>query len=507
MGSNVDPCTPVVVGAGQFSERCGDPEYSELTPIDLATNAVRRAIEDTGCRIRELTTRIDTAIGIRSYADSIPSQTSHAGNYPRSVCDRVGADPERAILGTVGGHTPQRMLTELAGDIAAGRSHVGVLFGSEAVATQRYLAAQSRPAVFGEHRDGQLEDRGLGLDGLPLTLLWESGLTEPTSQFAVFENARRARLGMNRDEYAQRMGRLLAPMQTVAAANPHAVARSPRSVHDLITATVSNRYIAQPYTRSLVAQDRVNQAAAVVIMSRRAAQRLGVDPDQWVYLHGHGDVDGRRILDRTDLSQSPAAVRAVQTALTMSSLTVNDVSFLDLYSCFPIAVFTLTDGLGLDEADPRGFTVTGGLPFFGGPGNNYAMHAICETYQRIRETPATFGMVSATGGPACKYSVGVYSTTPCEWQPSADRPVQDLLDSEAGVDVAARTQGAVTVETYTVKHTKDGPVGIVAGRCDDGQRVFATTRDTSTTTLLTDDDPIGQQMHVRPTKSGNTVEL
>src|SRR3546814_13228280 len=80
-------------------------------------------------------------------------------------------------------------------------------------------------------------------------------------------------------------------------------------------------------------------------------------------------------------------------ALDMAGLTTSDIACFDLYSCFPIAVSNVVEGLGLDEEDPRGFTVTGGLPFFGGAGNNYSMHAIAETVQRLRDDPGAFGLV------------------------------------------------------------------------------------------------------------------
>ena len=80
-------------------------------------------------------------------------------------------------------------------------------------------------------------------------------------------------------------------------------------------------------------------------------------------------------------------------------------------------VFNICDGLGLAVDDPRGLTLTGGLPFFGGPGNNYSMHAIAETVQRARQAPGSYGFVGANGGVMSKYSAGVYSTRPAEWVP------------------------------------------------------------------------------------------
>lgn len=43
----------------------------------------------------------------------------------------------------------------------------------------------------------------------------------------------------------------------------------------------------------------------------------------------------------------------------------HSLRYLDLYSCFPCVVQIAADVLGMAHDDPRGFTVTGGLPFYG----------------------------------------------------------------------------------------------------------------------------------------------
>ena len=70
-------------------------------------------------------------------------------------------------------------------------------------------------------------------------------------------------------------------------------------------------------------------------------------------------------MSRADLGASPAARLACREALGAAHVSVNDIALFDLYSCFPIAVFNVCDGLGLSPQDPRGLTVTGGLPYFG----------------------------------------------------------------------------------------------------------------------------------------------
>ncbi len=300
-----------------------------------------------------------------------------------------------------------------------------LLFGSEAISTVEHFAGKrgddpGKPD-FTEHAGGSLDDRGYGLEGLVSRHLAAHGLTGAPSQYALIDNARRARLKLNRAEYAAAMGALFAPFTRVAAANPHASAPVERSAAELVTPTEANRLIADPYTRYIVAREKVNQGAAVLLMSVVAARRLGVPEDRLVFLHGHADLRERALVERADLSRSPAAVMAAGHALEMAGIKADDLATIDLYSCFPAPVFNICDGLGIAPDDPRGLTLTGGLPFFGGAGNNYSMHAIAETVQRARSNPGSFGFVGANGGIMSKYSAGVYSSTPAPWTAGPQR--------------------------------------------------------------------------------------
>jgi len=172
------------------------------------------------------------------------------------------------------------------------------------------VSASAARADWSEHPGGDLEDRGYGLAGLLSPPLAAQGLTGAPATYALFENARRARLGQSRGGYALGLGRLFAPFTRVAAGNPHASAPVERTAIELITPTAANRVIADPYTRYLVAREKVNQGAAVLLMPVAMARRLGVPEARWVFLPGHADLRERDLLDRPDLSRAPALAAA-----------------------------------------------------------------------------------------------------------------------------------------------------------------------------------------------------
>lgn len=510
----IDPSTPVIVGVGQASERLDDADYAAVGEADLAARAVAAAFTDTGVDAAAVAARIDVVAAVRSFEKSSPATHSPLGrpnNLPRAVAARTGMSPERAIEEITGGQSPQHLVTEFATEIAAGRAQAVVLLGAEVMSTVRHALAspEGRPD-FTETVDGQLEDRGYGIGGLISVEEVKHGVVQPTAQYSLLENARRHRLGLSREDYATAMGELFAPMTEVAAANPFAAAPRAHTAAELATPDERNRVVSVPYTRRLIARDQVNQAAAVVLMSAGAAAAAGIDASRWVFLHGHADTVEQPLLAREELSLAPAQNAALDAAMAMAGVTVDQIDAFDFYSCYPIAVSTVADALGLAADDPRGLTRTGGLPFFGGPGNNYSMHGIVEIVAQARRAPGSFGMVTANGGMLSKLSVGIYSTTPVPWHPSTSARVQAKLDKRSRIPLCRFADGPATIETFTVIDPRlPSQHAVVIGRTDDGERfISAVARgDDALLDRLIDGDPIGTRVFVRSAADRNTVTV
>ncbi|MGE2688571.1 acetyl-CoA acetyltransferase [Mycolicibacterium pulveris] len=506
----VDPRTPVIVGVGQFTERIDDPDYRGMSAVDLATEAVRAALADTGVDPATVANAIETVYGLRQFEISgpMPATLGKSNNYPRSVMNRVGGNPARVVLEPVGGQGPQKLVTEAGGAIAAGETDVAMIIGSEPGSTARYFANRENKPDFTEHVDGQLEDRGHQIHQYFTEYTAKHGLTGAAVQYGLLDNARRSRLGLGVAEYRRQMAELFAPLSKVAAKNPFSSSPVERSVDEIVTVTDGNRMICDPYPRLLVARDQVNQGAAAIMMSVAAARRLGIPEPKWVYLHGHSDMTEQALLDRVDLGASPAAVHAAREALRVAEIGVDDIATFDLYSCFPFPVFVVCEALGIDGADPRGLTVTGGLPYFGGPGNSYSLHAIAETVTQLRDRPGQFGFVGANGGTMSKYSAGVYSTRPAEWRSNRSGQLNEQISALPKVPVTEQPTGAATIETYSVRYDWPTTTGIIIARLDaDNSRFLATTADPDLVALMRDGDPLGAAINVQPTEHGNRATL
>ena len=505
----VDPRTPVLVGVGQFTERIDDPAYRGMSAVELATEAAQAALADTGVDIDAVAKAIEVFVGLRQFEICTPFEKPPLGcsdNYLRSVAKRIGADPARAVLEPIGGNGPQKLVNEFAAAIAAGDIEVALIVGSENGSTLRTFARRDDKPDHSETVGGQLEDRGYGFEQYMSEYTATHGLTGAPVQYGLLDNARRARLGISVDDYRRRMAELFSPFSKVAAKNPFSSSPVERTIDELITVTDDNRMICDPYPRLMVARDQVNQGAAAVLMSVAAARRLGVAEDKWVYVRGHADQTEQDLLDRVDVSVSYSAKQAVAEALRVAGVGIDDVATFDLYSCFPFPVFTVLDDYGLAPDDPRGFTLTGGLPYFGGPGNSYSLHGIAETVAQMRDRPGAFGLVGANGGVMSKYSVGVYSTEPADWVADRSKALQENIAALPKVAVTRNAEGLGTIETYSVRYDWPVTTGVIIGRLDaDGSRFMALTEDEALVALMTDGDPIGAAISVTSDGKKNTA--
>ena len=124
----VDPRTPVLVGVGQFTERIEDPGYRGMSSVELATAAAQAALRDTGADVTAVAAAIETVAAIRQFELSgrTDAPMGKSNNYPRSVANRIGAAPARAILEPIGGQGPQHLVTEFATHYNAERYHQGL---------------------------------------------------------------------------------------------------------------------------------------------------------------------------------------------------------------------------------------------------------------------------------------------------------------------------------------------------------------------------------------------
>lgn len=228
------------------------------------------------------------------------------------------------------------------------------------------------------------------------------------------------------------------------------------TAEEILRVSPDNRMIGLPYRKVMNSNNQVNMAAALLMCSAERAASLGVPRDRWVFpLSGTDCHEHQYVSNRWSFAETPAVRRGGELALNLAGVGIDDVSLIDLYSCFPSAVQLGAASLGLGVT--RQLTLTGGLSFGGGPWNNYVMHAIATAVSRLRAAPDDRAFIWANGGFATKHAFGVYATKPPSdgfryASPQAEIDVLPRRELALGDDAA----GNATIEAYTVMHDRDG---------------------------------------------------
>ena len=505
----IDPATPILIGVGQCVDHWdGTGADPAPDPASLRLKAAACALDDTGMH-RAVAAAIERVVVVRTMADSVPGTVQPFGrceNPPATLAHGLGIAAGDRIYSAVGGDQPQALLNEAAEAIFAGEVGTILLAGAEATGALKHALKRGLTLDWSASAAGEMEDRGLGT-ALLSDYERVNGLGAPTQTYPAFEHALRARLGLSRAAHVAVMAELLAGFSQIAATNRYAQFGRSLTAEFLATPSRENYPVADPYLKWHVAQDAVNQGAAVILTSVGRAMALGIDPAKWIYLHGYAAAQDRFVVERADLSRSKAIEATLRLALEAASKTTPDIAHFDLYSCFPCAVLLAAEALDLDwRSTPA--TVTGGLPFFGGPGNTYSMNAIATMVERLRSNRADFGLVLANGGFLSKQAVGIYSATPKEnWAPVSSAQIQREILEASGPTCLSRSVDAV-IATYTVTTSRGQPArGYVIAEAADG-RILARVRSGHRATLaaLQREDAVGQTVRIVHENGVNVIE-
>lgn len=530
-----DARSPCLIGVGRRTWHPSDVGVDGAPePLDMWEEVVRLAAQDAGSASPN---RVLTSV---ERLHLVYCQSWEYDDPAGRLADRLGAHRASGRYSGIGGSVPQTLLSEAAVGILAGDLDLAVVVGGEALATLRMLKKQGRKPQW-SHRAAERRPFPFDIPFHPAEVA--HSIFEAYVTFSMFDSAHRAHLGRDLDEHRRRLGHLMAPLSGVAAGDPaHAWFPIRRDPAELSTPSADNRMVAYPYTKLMMAIMDVDMASAVIMASHSQADALGVPTERRVYLRGWGYAqDPNYVAERRDLWRSPAMAVAGRSALAGAGVQVDDVAYLDLYSCFPASLSFAADAIGLDpEGDASGarpLTVTGGLPYHGGPGSNYMTHSIAAMATKLRADPGTYGLTSGVGMHMTKHAFGLWSSEPGpvalpddaqtarELAIEAERsahpdPVHgpdraSASGSVAGtgevsggpvgrVPIVASAEGPGVVAAYTVIHDRQGAPSWAPLVCSlpDGTRCYARIDDLDTLASAEEDELIGRTVHLSSEDGG-----
>lgn len=439
MGTS-DPRQLCVIGAAQHTVRDG------AAPEPLTSWADRAREAAAGAGLKDILPRVDSIQMV--YCQSWPYDDPVG-----RLADALGAAPKHRHYSGIGGSTPQVLVNRTAAAMRRGEMDVALLCSGEALATVRaakkrgerlpWSHRKSTPFPWDPPHPAEVAHQ--------VFQAWET--------FPLFDTARRARLDRSLADDAAEAGAVMAAMTKVAAANPHAWRPTVLDAATVATPTPENRYVGWPYTKHEVAVMDVDMSAALLLATAEKADALGVPKDRRLYLAGSAYAeDPAGIAERADMSRSAAMAAVGRHALAQSGVGLDELDVIELYSCFPASVRLACDALGIALDDPRGLTVTGGLPYAGGPASGYLVHAIASAFDRLTSDPGR-ALITGIGMHMAKHVAAVWDSAPSEsGVAAADQTgVQAEVNAQQPVKPVLTTYtGSATVCAYTVAHGRDG---------------------------------------------------
>ena len=490
MTMSIDPRTPVLVGQGQIvnhSEHIADARE----PAVLIADAIRLATADA--QIAKLP-ELDALHIVRllSWKYTNPSHT---------VASLLGISSRVYGITPHGGNMPQLLVNQLARQIQNGELDIAVIAGGEA-SHSRARATKTGETLNWSPTNSESPIATSIIEDAAMSSEQEIArkIVLPIQIYPMFETALRAQANRAIAKHDTLISNLWSRFSKVASTNEFAWNRNQLTPSEISAVSPKNRMIGLPYRKVMNSNNQVDMAAALIICSVVKATQLGIPKERWIFpLAGTDCHEHYHISNRQSFAETPAVRLGAKLACELSGVALDDISHIDLYSCFPSAVQLGAQSMNL-SLDQQ-LTVTGGLSFAGGPWNNYVMHAIATMMIKLRQSKNENGLIWANGGYATKHSFGIYANSP---SPNGFRHAspQSEIDALAKRELAApndaesKKVGKSVIEAYTVMHDRNGQpeFAIASTLLRDGRRAWGTSNDFDVASALCTGEWVGQSV-------------
>jgi acetyl-CoA C-acetyltransferase len=447
---------PVIIGTGQVNDRSEDLAQA-LDAGSLMLEALAKAVADAGGKA---VAQFDTLEMVRLFSAPMNGIVERlAAAYPG-----LRSAPQ-FVIGH--GNTPMLLLNRAAQRIARGEADICAITGAEAYRTEKRLATRAagsagRPDMMKKNLKAITDETNL-----------KYGAITPIEIYPFFENAMRAHWGQTLEQAQTESAKIWSDFSHVAAANPHAWIQRAYSPAEILATNPANRKLNFPYSTLMVANNSVNQGAAIMLASYAKAKELGIADDKIIFVGaGTAANESHDFRERSNYFSSPSLQATIHAVLKRNRLEAARCEHVELYSCFPCVPKHARREANFRTDIP--LTVSGGLTFAGGPIRNYMMHATAAMTDKLRQS-GNRGILFGNGGYLTEAHAIALSRTPIEGAPLSESfDVQEDADARRG-DVPPFVNeylGSGRIETYTVTHSREGEplFGTIIGRGRSGER-------------------------------------
>ena len=384
----------VVIGVSAIQQKGNFENLDEA--LLIMDQAVKEALSDSGNKsIKDHIDEIRIPKGFWRYRDPGKwiAKNNDFKNIPTTYVTKIGV-------------LQQNLINEACQKIENGEINASIILGGEARYKQLRSVIEKK-----EYFETKLDENPDFYIKAKEDLYGDEELEElgamAVGYYATIETALRKNDDENIEEHQNNIASMYEEFSKVASNNEDAWLDHPYSKKEILETSKKNKMLAYPYNKLHCTSWNVNQSAALIICSEELANKLEIDNKKRVYPISSSENNHMiAIQQRPKLYESLGMIYAAKSINKMMEELDIILDAYDLYSCFPAAVKMFSKSLELGSEIPK--TITGSMPYAGGPLNSFVIHSTVKMIQKIRALEARHGLVTGVSGMMTKQSFCVW---------------------------------------------------------------------------------------------------
>ena len=384
----------------------------------------------------------------------------------------------------------QNLINEACQKIETGEINASIILGGEARFKQLRAVIEKK-----EYFETKLDENPDFYIKAKEDLYGDDELAElgamAVGYYATMETAIRKNDGEGIEEHQNNIALMYEEFSKIASENKDGWLNHPYAKEDILETSKKNKMLAYPYNKLHCTSWNVNQSAAIIICSEELANELEIDNKKRVYPISSSENNHMiAIQQRPKLYESLGMTYAAKSINKMIERLDIKLDAYDLYSCFPAAIKMFTKSMGLDSEIPK--TVTGSMPYAGGPLNSFVIHSTVKMIQKIRALEVKYGLITGVSGMMTKQSFCIWGKEYKEHFIFDDVTERAKLD-ESPIELSNISEGKGEIIGYTIIEGSENAAKAVLYLDDEKKhRKVVSSMDKNFINLLTEEEWVGK---------------
>ena len=468
----------VVIGISAIQQKGNFENLDEA--LHLMDKAVKEALSDSGNElVKDYIDEIRIPKGFWRYRDPGKwiARNNNFKNIPTTYVTKIGV-------------LQQNLINEACQKIETGEINASIILGGEARFKQLRAVIEKK-----EYFETKLDENPDFYIKAKEDLYGDEELAElgamAVGYYATMETAIRKNDGEGIEEHQNNIALMYEEFSKIASENKDGWLNHPYAKEEILETSKKNKMLAYPYNKLHCTSWNVNQSAAIIICSEELANELEIDNKKRVYPISSSENNHMiAIQQRPKLYESLGMTYAANSINKMIERLDIKLDAYDLYSCFPAAIKMFTKSLELDSEIPK--TVTGSMPYAGGPLNSFVIHSTVKMIQKIRALEVKYGLITGVSGMMTKQSFCVWGKEYREHFIFDDVTERAKLD-ESPIELSNISEGKGEIIGYTIIEGSENAAKAVLYLDDEKKhRKVVSSMDKNFINLLMEEEWVGK---------------